>query len=450
MPVIKEKAEVLDGIVFCYADRPETYFYRVYDKDTQKYRSKKVDGATSLDEACRRALAAHDYLRTKSSGNLPFVIKEDKKSDIPYSRLLDPLISQYLERERSRVDAGVITEGTYKSTYYAVGIHLREYVKSKRVLRTHEIKANFLDDYVLHRSECSKLTRNKELKSIQHFINWLLRNEYLHPKLASAKMTKTEKVTEEDLTANPAINGSDWEVITHQLREWRARGKEHTNPKTYYWRTLFWHFCLVMKNTGMRPVEIRHLQWKDIEFLPLTTEEEEARLAGRMSSSLTDKVAACYIFVKKSKTRAQREVPAKVGRELRRWKDFIVEHQRCCLTLDSYVFGNPDNEWRPYISCFFNEAWREVLSPIEKQLVGHKFSDKRYTIYSMRATYIEDTLMQPGGCDVFLLATICGHDVKILQKHYERVNVRDRADELIKIPYGKARGRREVETTTLL
>jgi hypothetical protein len=60
-------------------------------------------------------------------------------------------------------------------------------------------------------------------------------------------------------------------------------------------------------------------------------------------------------------------------------------------------------------------------------------------MYSMRSTYIEDNLLQEGGCDVFLLARVCGHDVNILQKHYERINVRARSNELKQLPFGKKR-----------
>ena len=174
-----------------------------------------------------------------------------------------------------------------------------------------------------------------------------------------------------------------------------------------------------------------------------------------MNSKLTDKVATAYIFIKKSKTRSQREVPARVGRELRRWRDYIKQYTeacnlRSCLTLDSYVFGNPNNEWRPYCRNVFSNTWhQDIINPLAGQLRGHKMSDKNYTLYGMRSTYIEDNLLQEGGCDVFLLATVCGHDVKILQKHYERINVRLRAGELTKIPYGKRISREESVTSLL-
>lgn len=170
-----------------------------------------------------------------------------------------------------------------------------------------------------------------------------------------------------------------------------------------------------------------------------------------MSSAATDKAATCNIFIRKSKTKAQREVPAKCGRELRKWKDFIFEfvkdtRRKDLPTGDSCVFGNCDNEYRPYSHCFYSQAWHEgVRMPLHGQLKGHPFSDKPYTLYSTRATFIEDNLLQEGGCDVFYLARVCGHDVKILQRHYERITIRERAGELKQIPYG--RKRQETKTT---
>ena len=60
--------------------------------------------------------------------------------------------------------------------------------------------------------------------------------------------------------------------------------------------------------------------------------------------------------------------------------------------------------------------WRKVVDKLqaEGKLLGHKFSDHRYTLYSMRATFIEDHLIK--GTDIFLLARITGHDVKTLMQ----------------------------------
>ena len=75
------------------------------------------------------------------------------------------------------------------------------------------------------------------------------------------------------------------------------------------------------------------------------------------------------------------------------------------------------------------------MQELSGQLVGHKFSDRPYTIYSMRSTFIENGLLS--GMDVFLLSRICGHSVNMLQRHHERIDVKERAEEITQINYGQ-------------
>jgi integrase len=455
MPAINEKVEVLRGVVFSYVTAPEKYYYREYNEDTQKYRYKIIKGARDIEEAKRLALDVFSEFRQEEASPSPLRIAEVTPKDrTPYSRLLEPLIDQWLREEKEKSDKGLLSVHTWLNKRVSVGLHLREYFKMNGILRTHQFTASTLDNYQVYRASTTRLTRNKELRVIQVFKNWLARHDYLPPKVASQKVITLEKIKDEDLTANPAICPEDWEVIIRSIRSWRAAGLSNPNHKTYYWRTLFWTFCLVMKNSGMRPIELLQLRWRDVELLPLTAKEEEQRRTNKMSSALTDKVATTYIFVRKSKTRVQREVPCKVGRELRRWKDFLDEYLskygKEAVTGDGLIFGNCDNEWRAYLTCNYSQCWRKIVSELYKlgKLKGHKYSDRRYTVYSMRATFIEDNLLQDGGIDIFYLATICGHSVQILQRHYERITVRSRMDELAPIPYGKKR-REERETMTL-
>ena len=41
--------------------------------------------------------------------------------------------------------------------------------------------------------------------------------------------------------------------------------------------------------------------------------------------------------------------------------------------------------------------------------------------------------------DIFLLARICGHSVQMLTKHYERIDIRMRAEEIAHINFGNKR-----------
>jgi integrase len=401
-----------------------------------------IAGAISLEDAATKALDAFAKLRVEPQAP---VVRRPRAS----AKTLDQLIDEYVEQFKSKVDAGLYLESTFIRKKRILSIHLKPYLKSLGIEKVGQLKQTTFDDYVIGRGGMTtKLTRNTELTEIQAFIYWLVRNEHLK---VGIKLVR-ERVGDDDLTANPAIHPDDWSLITRTIRDWRNSPSASTRVKTRYWRALFHHFCLVMKQTGMRPGELQNLRWKDVEFLSLTDAEEVERMNNTMSSALTDKVATCYIHIRKSKTHSPREVPAKCGRELRRWKDFVFEfvsatNRNVFPKSDDHIFGNCDNYYRPYHYGIFGKTWRELLGSLD--LRGHQYSDKEYTIYSMRSTFIEDNLLQDGGCDVFYLARVCGHDVKILQKHYQRITVRTRADELKQIPYGK-RQQSAPKTTTLL
>ena len=272
MPAIATKADCLKGIVFCYATDTTKYYYREYNSTTQKYQYKIIKGAHTLDDAKEKAIDVFTTFRQQeaqaealSVGGATLTISTRHKSETPHSRIIDPLIDHYLKKERERVDAGLIKQGTYDTRAITIGVHLREFLKQRIITRTHQITLTTFDDYQVFRYKCTKLTRNKEVVDIRHFLSFLIRNEYLHPKLSKVNaLIKRERVFDEDLTANPAINADDWKLITRALRGYITLGAKHSNPKTHYWRTLFHCYCLCLKNTGMRPVELRTLRWSDI------------------------------------------------------------------------------------------------------------------------------------------------------------------------------------------
>ena len=105
--------------------------------------------------------------------------------------------------------------------------------------------------------------------------------------------------------------------------------------------------------------------------------------------------------------------------------------------MNDYVFMNPFNDFEPASQRRIGSTWRGIIDKLQKEgvLKGHKFSEHRYTLYSMRSTFIEDHLIK---CtDIFLLARIAGHDVKTLMQSYERMDIRKRAEEITNIQYGK-------------
>ena len=97
---------------------------------------------------------------------------------------------------------------------------------------------------------------------------------------------------------------------------------------------------------------------------------------------------------------------------------------------------------RPYNYSVFGKSWNKIITAVKDKLKGHKFSERPYSIYSMRSTFIENNLL--AGMDIFLLARICGHSVQMLTKHYERIDIRMRAEEITHINFGNKRQNGEV------
>jgi hypothetical protein len=97
---------------------------------------------------------------------------------------------------------------------------------------------------------------------------------------------------------------------------------------------------------------------------------------------------------------------------------------------------------RPYNYSVFGKSWKKIIEAVQADLKGHKFSERKYSIYSMRSTFIENNLI--AGMDIFLLARICGHSIQMLTKHYERMDIRKRAEEITYINFGKKRNGGEI------
>ena len=93
------------------------------------------------------------------------------------------------------------------------------------------------------------------------------------------------------------------------------------------------------------------------------------------------------------------------------------------------------------------QYWREICNTLFAQgkLKGHKFSDRPYTLYSMRSTFIENHILR--GTDAYLLARICGNSVATIMQTYERIDIRRRTKELTDIEFGSKR--RNPETISL-
>ena len=101
---------------------------------------------------------------------------------------------------------------------------------------------------------------------------------------------------------------------------------------------------------------------------------------------------------------------------------------------NSLVWECPYNQGNRLSYGRYKQLWIEIRDVIGGKLKGQLFSDEPYTIYSMRSTFIEDSLL--AGKDILLIAKAAGHDVKTLMKHYERIDPRKRSREMTSFEMG--------------
>ena len=86
------------------------------------------------------------------------------------------------------------------------------------------------------------------------------------------------------------------------------------------------------------------------------------------------------------------------------------------------------------------EALGSKLSPIR--------SDQKYTLYSLRSSYITNQIEE--GKDVYLVKQLTGHSLEVLNRHYDRSQIKMRRAEATARTYGnKQDNLRRVDLTNL-
>ena len=465
MPSVFIKEKVLDGRgeVVAYKHQPNIFVYREWVKERRAYRSKRLEGASTINDA--KALAtevAFQFAGKETASGKKEQATMDKKLR---TQQIEKAVNEYLEYQHKRLEAGVIKYGTYEQKDSTLRKTLLPYLDEAGISKTRQINEATFQNYIIYRKGLKKLTVLKEVVIIREFLsNWLLKHRLIEPEVVADKnLFPTLKIRQDDLMANPAINADDWAIINKAIRTWVWDGSNNPNHRVHLWRTLFWHYTLIAKNTGARGEELRKLRWKDIEIrdvgrISASKKQEEIEelkadgievvdngnddnkaWANNPEALGREERLIAYVNVTSGKTGQSREIPTSIGYVFVRWRDYLNQYYEQHnfnkqVSGNDLVFGNVNNDCRSFNSKTIYAAWANIRRKVSKNLKGHKFSKERYTLCSLRSTFVENKLLE--GTDLFLLSRICGHDAKVLLKHYERMDIRERAEELTALPFG--------------
>ena len=459
MPKVIDKRKVLGGrgsvVLYGSGTSAGQYFYRELIKGTKNYKTRRIDGVSSMDEAEAACVEIAFELNKEPSpfalawkggnqdpsltnrserGYREATIIKRKPRSIPIAQA----VKNWLKTEYDKADAELITKETANTKERTFRLFVLPFLENKGITITSQINSSTFEDYPVYRSSTTALKRLKELAIIKEWCrNYLVRNRYLDSELLLDKVTplipKTT-IKQTDLMKNPAINPEDWKIIVDYVRdEWKLEPLNNVHKQLgWYFRNVFHHFILFAKNSGMSPEEILKLKWKQIEIV------DEGRLNSK-GEMVSWEVA--YVRTIRSKTQRPREIPVNQARELRRWKAWIEEYMKenefhnRTITKEDYVFGNAHHNFRPYAYGYYSKCWRQIRMKLKGRLSGHRFSPHPYTIYSMRSTFIEDQLIK--GTPVMEVAEMAGHDIRETQRTYARLNLRRKGTELTLPTMGK-------------
>ena len=170
MPRISQKQAVLNGrgAVVQYASGSSAggCFYRELVPGTKSYKTKRIEGAQTLEEAVAAATDVAFQLNSTSARSeavLGAVIRQRSGEDKHYvtssvrkprSLTMESALGGFEKEELLRVKAGHITEETHRNKIRTLRKHLIPFLESKYVVQTNQI-----DQTVFRTTHCGEQMR---------------------------------------------------------------------------------------------------------------------------------------------------------------------------------------------------------------------------------------------------------------------------------------------------
>ena len=180
-------------------------------------------------------------------------------------------------------------------------------------------------------------------------------------------------------------------------------------------------YVLFMANTGMRPDETRHLQFRDVEIV----EDEwsgdtilEIEVRGKRGVGYCKSMPGAVTPFKRLKSRLR---PIRVGRQT---EEEASEEPQC----ENEAAPEGTKKFKtiePTDLVFPNEYKKMFNRILEEEELKLDRSDKRRTAYSLRHSYICFRLME--GADIYQIAKNCRTSVEMIEKHYA-AHIKDMID----------------------
>ena len=317
-----------------------------------------------------------------------------KRGELKEERTFDQAADKFLD-EYPVITEGMRNKGYVEGHKIRLNVYLRPFFGQKGLS---QINAGTLQEYRIWRRAKSmekwerapaRNTIHQEIVTLRQVLKTALRHQWLThlPDLSEPYKTKGK------LGHRAWFSPEEYKILYQKTAERAAKPLK----KSYAWQSEQLHdYVLFMANTGLRPDEASHLEFRDVTIVDdddtgetiLEIEVRGKRGIGYCKST----TGAVYPFQRlkdRNRSEPNEELP---GRHPDRFKP------------------------RP-TDKVFPSGHRDMLNKIldELKLKSDRQGNRR-TAYSLRHTYICLRLME--GADIYQIAKNCRTSVEMIEKHY--------------------------------
>ena len=361
---------------------------------------------TALDRARQR------YALLETRQNLGLAIKQ-----ITVNQGIDRFLTDYESKLKKGI--GGFSKSMARNYSKTVDIYWREYIGTKDI---ESIDVSDFEDYEVWRQDWSRNTKRKrkhgnykdrvtqrtiqfEINAFKAVLRWCAGRKFYSGRAYEWRYKLTKKNRRSAFTIN------QYRKLYRYMRtnEFLDKGKHKNDPRIRRHRTMLRAYILFMANTGLRVGEARYLKWSDIE-------EGKNKLERRV---MLVRVSQLHSKVRKGRQAVGRNTAL---RAIERWRQYL-ELSGESVSDNRYIFcdqkGNAIKDFREGFNSVIKEA------KVEKDRDGNK-----YTIYSLRHSYITMRLRFGKYVRIHTLAKNCGTSVSMIEQYYSHAISTDFIDEL--------------------
>jgi integrase len=368
-------------------DSKAAYWHAKFRIKGQKKYKRVSTGTTDFDDAKRWAIK--EFMRTE--------LRVNEFGEALTSYSFKEMATKWLEDRKTALGREEIAKGTYGRDEGTVNRYLIPFFGKMRIGNVTQTDLDefreWRENYWITGDGKDKRHKKKKLPNTNS-----IRQENIPLRLIFKRACELGQMRSDTFRAfvwrgqsignnrREHFDEADWKQMTDYMR--RNDWLKHSHTRVARDRTMLRDYVLILKNTGMRVGEARHLKWRDVQWRK-------------------DKRVGEYLVCSVDGKRGERAVVCNAG------TDKYFERVKAASNHtepNDWVWAKADGTLHADFSVGFKKLLKTVFGEEEQR-----------TLYSLRHTFATEKILKDN-VNLKMLAERMGTSVNMLDKHYGHVN----------------------------